>query len=70
MSAYGQRLIVVAVLTVLDIANYFFGIDHFGLRNEQVIGTVITLLLAIAGMTTYGIGPQTQTTPLRTPPLA
>lgn len=57
MSAYGQRLIVVAVLAVLDIANYFFGIDHFGLRNEQVIGTIITVILAVVGMTTWGVIP-------------
>lgn len=66
MTAYGQRLIVVVVLAVLDIANYFFGIDALGLRNEQVIGTIITVLLAVSGMLPWGLA---SATPLRAPPL-
>ena len=44
------KLIVVLILTVLDIINYLWGIEIMGLRNEQAIGIIVTLLLAGAAM--------------------
>jgi hypothetical protein len=44
------KLLVVLILAALDVANYIWGVDLYGLRNEQVLGVVVTLLLAVAGM--------------------
>jgi hypothetical protein len=44
------KLLVVAILAILDVANYIWGIEFYGLRNEQIVGVVVTLLLAGAGM--------------------
>lgn len=44
------KLIVVAILAGIDIVNYIWGTELIGWRNEQLIGIVVTLLLAAAGM--------------------
>jgi len=44
------KLIVVLLLAVLDIVNYIWGIDLVGLRNEQVVGIIVTLILAAVGL--------------------
>lgn len=61
------KLIALAVLAVLDIINYIWGIELIGLRNEQVVGIIVTLLLAAAGM--LGVAVPTRPTPTPTPHL-
>ena len=44
------KLVVVAILALADIVNYIWGIELLGRTNEQVLGIIVTLLLAAAGM--------------------
>ena len=44
------KLITVAVFAILDIVMFIWGIDLMPLRDAQIIGVIITLLLAGAGM--------------------
>ena len=44
------KLITVLVFAALDIAMFLWGIDLMPLRDAQIIGVLVTLLLTAAGM--------------------
>ena len=44
------KLVVVLILALIDIVNYIWGVDLIGVRNEQALGIIVTLLLAAAGL--------------------
>ena len=44
------KLIVVLIFAILDIAMFLWGIDLMPLRDAQIIGVLVTLALAAAGM--------------------
>jgi len=44
------KLIVVAVLALADIVNYVWSIEIMPVRDVQILGVLITILLAGAGM--------------------
>ena len=48
--SHGAKLIVVVIVGIIDIANYWLGADLYSLRDEQLIGTILTLILMAAGM--------------------
>jgi hypothetical protein len=54
MTGQAQQLIVVAALAILDVANYIWGIEAFGVQTEKIIGVILTIVLAgMAGFPTF-----------------
>jgi hypothetical protein len=44
------KLVAVLIVAAIDVANYIWGTELVGWRNEQIIGVVVTLILAAIGM--------------------
>ena len=55
--SHGAKLIVVVIVGIIDIANYWLGADLYSLRDEQLIGTILTLILMAVGMVMPSVAP-------------